>query len=546
MAHYPNNIAGREVVQPISAPARKQSLYLKLLRRFSRPVDALPLDLFRVLVGLVVFAYFLQTLLEARDFSAPDGLIDHELTQRIFWFTRIGFFHPGPSLQFFQAIFLTACLCCWPIILGYRVKLFAAILYLIAVSTYRWNFLVMYVDDSVVHLALFWLLLLPVGRTLVAREWLANRRDAWERWKRGKAPGAAVRCFMWNLALIYVVAGLWKWTSPMWRNGSALYVILKLPISLTPDFWQPQNFAALQILNYCALIFEPLFALIFILPRGHRAKYILLVVLLGFHLGTLVTLRIPYANLACIAALIIPFGGELMDKLRHGQVESTASLAPTRLAFSGVVALVFVSVLTLAMISSVTLPRWRAPSRPATASGGQDVQALSAKAGLFEGGATRVGRFNYEGLPTLQWSFFSVLWCMGQAQQYQLFNWIDERNYTVRYDVVEFHDQQTVGRNEPGTVMPQSTRGNLLQFYLHGLTWMRIPRERQAELQSSLQLRLARRYCQQFHPDGEVTVYSTLERIYAEGNRIEEDHVPFMKFKCEGDEPRMSFTHLDM
>jgi hypothetical protein len=523
-----------------------QSLYLKLLRRLSQPVDALPLDIFRVLVGLVVFVYFLQTLFEAKDFSGPDGLIDHELSQRIFWFTRIGFFHPGLSLRFFQAIFLTACLCCWPVILGYRVKLFAAILYLIAVSTYRWNFLVMYVDDSVVHLALFWLLLLPVGRTLVAREWLVNRRDAWERWKQANAPGAAVRCFMWNLALIYVVAGLWKLTSPMWRDGSALYVILKLPISLAPGLWQPSHFTALQLVNYCALIFEPLFALIFILPRGHRAKYGLLVVLLGFHLGTLVTLRIPYANLACIAALVIPFGGELMSKLRHGQRELSAQFVPTRLAFSGVVALVFVSVLTLAMISSVTLPQWRTPSRAANAAGAQNFQALRATASLSEGGATNVRRFNYEGLPTLQWSFFSVLWCMGQAQQYQLFNWVDERNYSVRYDVIEFRDQQAVRRNEPETVMPQSTRGNLLQFYLHGLTWMRIPRERQAELQSSLQLRLARRYCQQFHPDGEVTVYSTLERVYAEGNRIEEDHAPFMKFKCEGVEPRMSLIHLDM
>jgi hypothetical protein len=527
-------------------PAVKQSIYLKLLRRFSAPVDSLPLDLFRVLVGLVVFVYFLQTLFEAKDFSGPDGLIDHELSQKIFWFTRIGFFHPGPSLRLFQAIFLAACLCCWPVILGYRVKLFAAILYLIAVSTYRWNFLVMYVDDSVVHLALFWLLLLPVGRTLVAREWLANRRDAWERWKQAKAPGAAVRCFMWNLALIYVVAGLWKWTSPMWRDGSALYVILKLPISLTPNLWQPSHFTALRLLSYCALIAEPLFALIFILPRGHRAKYGLLVVLLGFHLGTLVTLRIPYANVACIAALVIPFGGELMNKLRQGQSESIASFVPTRLAFSGIVALAFVTVLTLAMISSVTLPEWRAPSRVAAASSGQNVQALSAKAGLLDRGTTSVGRFNYEGLPTLQWSFFSVLWCMGQAQQYQLFNWIDERNYTVHYDVIEMRNQQALRRSEPGTVMPQSTRGNLLQVYMHGLTWMRIPPERKAELQSSLQLRFARRYCQEFHPDGEVTFYSTLERVYAEGNRIEEDHVPFMKFKCEGDEPRMSLTHLDM
>src|ERR1044071_8373552 len=135
-----------------------RSLYLKLMRRFSRPVDSMPLDLFRVLVGLVVFVYFLQTLFEAKDFSGPDGLIDHELSQRIFWFTRIGFFHPGPSLRFFEAIFLTACLCCWPVILGYRVKLFAAILSLIAVSTYRWNFLVMYAADSVRHCSVFWLL----------------------------------------------------------------------------------------------------------------------------------------------------------------------------------------------------------------------------------------------------------------------------------------------------------------------------------------------------------------------------------------------------
>jgi hypothetical protein len=36
-----------------------------------RPIEALPLDIFRVLVGLLVFAYFLRTFLEAEDFSGP-------------------------------------------------------------------------------------------------------------------------------------------------------------------------------------------------------------------------------------------------------------------------------------------------------------------------------------------------------------------------------------------------------------------------------------------------------------------------------------------
>jgi hypothetical protein len=52
---------------------------------FAQPTDALPLDLFRFLLGVPVFAYFLCTFFEARDFSGPDGRIDHDLSLQIFW-----------------------------------------------------------------------------------------------------------------------------------------------------------------------------------------------------------------------------------------------------------------------------------------------------------------------------------------------------------------------------------------------------------------------------------------------------------------------------
>jgi hypothetical protein len=502
---------------------------LRLRQWLARPTDALPLDILRVLVGLVTFIYFLQTFLDVGSFSSPDGLIDHELSQSIFWFTRIGLFHPGLGLRFFQAIFLIACLCTWPLILGYRVKLFAAILYLIAVCTYRWNFLVMYVDDSIVHLALFWLLLLPIGRTLVLRDWLTDRSEAWQRWKYETVPGGAVRCLMFNLALIYLVAGLWKWTSPMWRDGTALYVILKTPTSLSPDFWGPQHFPMLKLLNYCALILEPLFPLMFILRKGHRMKYALLLGLLGFHLGTLVTLKIPFANLICIGALVVPFGRELMDPLRRRQPSATNVLqTSSRLGFSGVVALIVVTALTLAMLSSAILPHWRSPPRD-DANGGLVVN----------------NTFKYEGLETLQWSFFSVLWSIGIAQQYQLFNWIDDRNYSYRYEIIEYHGDKPTPHAEPDTTFPRSTRGNLLQLYLHRVTWMRIPNERQHELRASLQRRFARRHCQQFQTGGDVAVYSTLERVYPVANRIEEDRVLFMSFRCQHGEPEMQVMNLD-
>jgi hypothetical protein len=520
---------------------------IHLRHSLARPTDALPLDLFRVLVGLVAFLYFLQTLLEARDFSGPDGLIDHELSQKIFWFTRIGLFHSGLSLSFFQTLFVIACLCSWAVILGYRVKIFAAILYLIAVSTYRWNFLVMYVDDSIMHLALFWVLLLPVGRTLVLSEWRADRKKAWQRWKHATVPGVAVRCLFWNFSLIYLVAGLWKWTSPMWRDGTALYAIFKLPISLSPDFWGPQHLPLLKLLNYSALVFEPLFPLIFVLPRGHRLKYALLLALLGFHIGTLVTLRIPFANLACCAVLVIPFGGELMHRLRRGPSESIALQSTPRLGLCGVVALVLVVALTLAMVSSVTLPQWRMPSRSyyAKVLVAQDARALSVADNVLDTRSGRLDKFSDEGLGPLQWTFFSFLWCMGIAQQYQLFNWIDDRNYSLHYEVIEYQDDKPARQVEPDAMFPGSTHGVLLQFYLHGITWMRIPPERQAELRSSLQVRFAGRYCQQFQPRGDVAVYSTLERIIPGANRVEENRVLFMRFSCQGSEPRMQAMNLD-
>src|SRR5262245_27991099 len=56
---------------------------------------ALPLDIFRILGGLLCVAYFVSLLLQAADFSNPDGLLDHVLMQRILWFTRLSLFQPG-------------------------------------------------------------------------------------------------------------------------------------------------------------------------------------------------------------------------------------------------------------------------------------------------------------------------------------------------------------------------------------------------------------------------------------------------------------------
>ena len=201
------------------------------------------------------------------------------------------------------------------------------------------------------------------------------------------------------------------------------------------------------------------------------------------------------------------------------------------------------------MLSSAALPQWRAPTRRGyaeaagiltVASGGaaDESRAACCATGVPDTGGA-------EGLGPLQKVFFSSLWCIGIAQQYQLFNWIDERNYSVRYRIIEGEGDAREREIEPGAMFVESTRGVLLQFYLHGLTWMRIEPGRAAELRRSIQTRTARRYCQRFQPQGVVVVYSTVERVVPGGNRVEGGPALLMRFSCDGGEPEMQAMNLD-
>lgn len=435
-----------------------------------RETYALPVDMFRVLVGLLAFAYFLRTFLEAEDFSSPDGLIDHELVGRILWFTRIGLFQPGIGLLGFQLIYLAACAACLVVAAGYRTKLFALLLYLIAVSSYRWNFLVMYVDDAIVHLLLVWLLLLPVGRTLNLVEWLREPDGCWQRWKRTVVPGTAVRCFIGNVAIIYLVAGLWKFTSPMWIDGTAVYATLRMPISYAPEFWGPQHLPFLKIVNYVSLMIEPLVPALFLLRRNHPLKWSGWMIVVAFHLGIALTLRIPFANLALIGAGVFLFRDEIMTGiLRPGKLPRLG--IRKRIDLAGRVALIFLVILALAMTRR--MPGIREVHKPA----------------------------------------YAVLYLAGIAQDYQLFNWVHKKNIHCREEILHGGLSRPQQSSNDRLLFPPGIRGVLLRSYLYGVRWIKIPQERRVELRESLMKRVAARYCVEYDPEQEVVVTVELQRI---------------------------------
>ena len=303
----------------------------RLRARLGGTTPAVPLDLFRLAAGLLVCAYFVDLLREAPDFSHPDGLIDHALSQELYWFTRLSVLQPGVSPAAIDALLVAGLLSAALLTLGVRPRTCATLCFAIAVSVQRWNFLVYYADDMVVQLLLFWLMFLPTGHTL-RPGWRASPEPAG--WRAARVPAFQLKLFLANVLLVYAVAGLTKLTSPMWLSGTALYAILKLPFARMPDVWDSEMLPLLRVLSYTALATEITLPLLLCASRDAvcRAGVVLQ---LGFHAGTVALVGIPYANLGLAASGLLFLHQDIARALRLSPATDVAGRAPSLRSPSG-------------------------------------------------------------------------------------------------------------------------------------------------------------------------------------------------------------------
>jgi hypothetical protein len=455
-----------------AARFRGWRLWLESVTERSRsPVSAFVVDLFRIASGLLVVAYYIRLFLEYRDYTSDSGFLDHELQREFFWFTKLTLFFPGSPDVYKLGLLVVGMVGALMLTAGWHPKPGALLAWVIGVSVHRWNFAVINVDDSSITLLLWWMLFLPIGHCLTYRT-----RD-WRDEVALRVDGFFVRAFFANMFIYYLTAGLTKLWSPLWREGLALFVILKLPLARTNGWWDMGDLPLMWVGNHFTLLFEPLFPFLVLLPKGHPIKYLGGLAQVAFHIGIPLTIGVPYANFALIAGMILVFHGELDDLVRRKAAPVKADRLLDWRPARGTKALIktYLVVLTLAMTKGI--PGIGATYEPAMA--------------------------------TLYWG--------GVAQEYHLFDWIDRYNWWVKNRVTVTPEGGAVLEVDPSELFPASVRGFIVQSYLLPMRWMRIPRPLTGEMRNSILRKSAERFVrnhrQQLGEKGSVHVTTDVARV---------------------------------
>ena len=377
------------------------SKYSRIKSWFYTETWALPLDIFRIIFGVLCITYFYSLFNDIPDFSSQNGLINHDYFLKHWWYLKINLIPPGPSDLYFKILLGTATFLSSFLILGIYPRLAAFLLFLTASTVQRWNFAVIYVDDVAMHLVLFWLILLPTGSTLTLSGYMKSGKNPWPDWLTKKVPSIAIKLFLLNICWIYFYAGMEKAFSEMWYTGFALYPILLIPISRVSEYIKPEHLEILRIATYSSLLVEIILPFFLLMRKGSWLKYIGLLLMVSFHVFIIATLRIPFANIAMMGAAILFFNEELMDFIHKRKGVSNSLGSISKLDKTAVIALIFfVLVITS---TSRHIPYLKTVGETST----------------------------------------KILFVAGVMQNYQLFDWISRFNFKIEKKNILYRRERT-------------------------------------------------------------------------------------------------------
>lgn len=179
-----------------------------------------------------------------------------------------------------------------------------------------WNYLPLSGADAAMRVFLFCLVWADCGSVWSVDAWLAAGRNGGAVSTASETSLIApLRLIRFQVALIYLTAGIWKIFNPYWRDGSAVHYVVQTNIYRRFPRGMPLAFDhAVALLTYGTLAWELSFAFLLLFARTRRVA---LTVGILLHLGMLLTIEIGPFHLVMLASYLAFLEPETAPQLSY-------------------------------------------------------------------------------------------------------------------------------------------------------------------------------------------------------------------------------------
>lgn len=276
-------------------------------RFWFRPTSVATLGVVRIAFGVVAFGWTLSLVPDLMTFFGRRGIVPSQPSNR-FW---IGVLSPAAPdwlvfVVFAVTLFSAACL-----IVGFRTRLAAVLLFIGILSFERRNPFVFNAGDVLVRNLAFYLMLAPSGLALSLDAWRRARDKVWEFPKR--APWA-LRLIQVQLSVVYVATVWAKVRGNDWNDGTAVSYALRLDdlARISAPSWFATSEIVSNLLTFGTLAIEASLA---ILVWNRKARPWVLAAGILMHGLIAVNIMVGFFSMAMFVAYLSFMPPETTERL---------------------------------------------------------------------------------------------------------------------------------------------------------------------------------------------------------------------------------------
>lgn len=327
-------------------------------------IDTRGLAAVRIALGLLVLCDLALRLPDIAAFYTDAGVLPRSLLAAAYpTISRLSLYTLSGSLAWALFLFGLTALAAVALVVGYRSRLAAFVLFVLLLSLHARNLLVANAGNWLLRRLLLWCAFLPLGR-----RWALDARRVVD--DRGRAVSVATLGVLVQVVVVYAVNAVLKLQGDLWVEGSAVQYIYRVD-SLTVGLGNLVAGTPLLSVGSHAWLALLVCSPLLVLARG-RVRTALVAALAGGHLFMFATLRLGVFPLVSVASLLVFLPPSVWDRVERrtervrARLRDRAAALPTPGDWPTVphsatqalaaVALAFVLVWSLASVGFLTVP----------------------------------------------------------------------------------------------------------------------------------------------------------------------------------------------